>query len=104
MATMTQDKKKELAQRIRIAATWVAGEREVELLAIAAEIEGEDAEQARESAIEQVSVTYDVPAEVSTGARPFNETKAFAEAAAADEAVVEEARKKVETTELPKKK
>jgi hypothetical protein len=42
MATLSQARKEEIAKELKIVATWVAGPRQTKVLALAAEIIGED--------------------------------------------------------------
>lgn len=44
MAAISQARKQEIAQELRVAATWVGGPRQTKLLALAAEIAGESFE------------------------------------------------------------
>ena len=42
MATLSQARKAEIAEELKVIATWVAGPRKAKVLALAAEITGED--------------------------------------------------------------
>lgn len=45
MATLSQSRKQEIADELKIVATWVAGPRQAKVLALAAEIAGDKDEE-----------------------------------------------------------
>lgn len=55
MASLTAKDKGEIAEELRVIATWVGGPRTKKVLALAARIEGLDAEQANEQAAEELA-------------------------------------------------
>jgi hypothetical protein len=54
MATLTQDRKAEIAEDLRRASSWVQGERRVKLLELAEEIEGTEPDKVDENVGERL--------------------------------------------------
>lgn len=54
MATLSADRKAEIAQDLRTASSWVQGERRVKLLTLAEEIEGTDPEAVEDNVSERL--------------------------------------------------
>ena len=74
MAALTQKRKAELAQDIRVLASWLGGPREVKALAIAAELEGADPEEAAEQATKEVAKAS-APTKLKAEAKPETDEK-----------------------------
>ena len=72
MATLSAERKQEIGEFLTRVASWLDGDRALQVLTLAKEITGSDPETAGQEALDELSTGYNVPEVASYQATPGN--------------------------------